>query len=92
MLLALALEAALVAVGLYLFISGGKIGGRRAISLAVPSVLVLGFTALGMTVAPPPPSGTAMAASSLVTLSALCALAYWFGSPPLQASHSLEGP
>ena len=82
---ALALEAALVLVGLILFISGARIGRRKAISLVVLSVVAMIFTAVGMTVAPPPPSATAMAASSLVTLTVVCVLACWFGKPARQA-------
>ena len=82
---ALVLEAALVVLGLYLFISGTNIGRSKAISLVVLTVVAMGFTVVGMTVAPPPPSAAAMAASSLGTISVVCALAYWFGRPPRQA-------
>jgi hypothetical protein len=85
MSLALAFEAALVVVGLYLFISGTRIGRNRTISLVVLSGLAMGFTAVGMTVAPPPPSAKTMAASSLATLAVVCGLAFWFGRLPRQA-------
>jgi hypothetical protein len=42
---------------------------------------MLAFTVLGMIYAPPP-SATAMAASSLATLIAVCALAWWLGRLP----------
>jgi len=38
------------------------------------------FTAIGMTVAPAPPSAMAMAATSLATLVFVCVLAGWCGS------------
>jgi hypothetical protein len=39
------------------------------------------FTVLGMTMAPPPPSARAMAVSSLATVTAVCAVAWWLGRP-----------
>jgi hypothetical protein len=76
---ALALEAAIVVAGLYLFVSGARVGRGRSIALVVLTLVTLAITAVGMTVAPAPPSATAMAASSLVTLLVVCALLYWFG-------------
>ena len=80
---ALTLEASLVVAGLYLFISGTKIGRNKSIALVVLSGVVMAFTAIGMTMAPAPPSTAAMAGSSLVALAVVCALAYWLGTPAL---------
>jgi len=82
---ALTLEATLVVVGLYLFISGTRVGRNKSLALAVLGAVVMVFTAIGMTIAPPPPSATAMAGSSLGTLAVVCVLAYWFGRLPRQA-------
>jgi hypothetical protein len=82
---ALTLEAAVVVGGLYLFISGTRIGHIKSIALVVLSGVVMAFTAVGMTVAPAPPSAVVMAGSSLAALAAVCVLAYWFGTPPRQA-------
>jgi hypothetical protein len=76
---ALGVEAAVVAFGAYLFHSGNRLAGSRSLALVVLSLIVLAFTAIGMTVAPPPPSGEAMAVSSLVTVLAVCALVAWLG-------------
>jgi len=76
---ALTLEALLVVVGLCLFISGTRIGRTKSIALAVLSLVVMGFTAVGMTIASAPPSATVMAWSSLGTLAVVCVLACWLG-------------
>jgi hypothetical protein len=76
---ALLLEAALVLLGLYLFVSGTRLGRPRSIALVVLTLVAMVFTALGMTLAPAPPSAAAMAASSLATLIVVCALVYWLG-------------
>jgi hypothetical protein len=76
---ALGLEAAIAGLGLYLFVSGTRIGRPRSIALVALTLLAMVFTALGMTIAPAPPSAAAMAASSLATLIVVCALVYWFG-------------
>jgi hypothetical protein len=77
--LALAVESTLVLLGVYLFTFGSRSGGYRPIALGMLTVVVMIFTAIGMTVAPAPPSPPAMAASSLTTLAAICALALWLG-------------
>lgn len=79
---ALAVEAAIVVAGLWIFISDNSLLRRKGFSLAVLTLAVLAFTVIGMTIAPPPPSATAMAASSLVTLVVVCALCYWLTRPP----------
>jgi len=77
--LALLLEALLVAAGLGLFLSGAQGSRGSKIGISVLSIALLGLTVAGMTVAPPPPSGAAMASSSLVTLLAVGALYFWLG-------------
>jgi len=81
---ALTLEASLVVVGLYLFIPRTRIGRNRSIALVVLSGVVMAFTAVGMTMAPAPPSSSAMAGSSLAALVVVCVLGYWFGTLPRQ--------
>jgi hypothetical protein len=46
------------------------------------SLVTLVFTIVGMTIAPPPPSVTAMAASSVVTVLVVSSLAGWLGRLP----------
>jgi membrane-bound metal-dependent hydrolase YbcI (DUF457 family) len=76
---ALGVEALLVLLGLWLFLAGAPLSRNRKIGLALFALLILAFTVFGMTLAPPPPSVTAMAASSLVTLLVVCAVAAWLG-------------
>lgn len=76
---ALALEAAVVVAGLLIFLPGSALARNRKLWLALLTGLTLVFTILGMTVAPAPPSGMAMAGTSLLTLVVVCALAYRFG-------------
>lgn len=77
--LALAVEAAITLAGLGLFLSGAGLARGRKLGLTALCLLVLVFTLAGMTVAPAPPSALAMAASSLFSIVALCALAAWLG-------------
>jgi hypothetical protein len=79
MLLAMALESVLTFAGLWLFLAGGGWPRGRASALALLVAITWVFTLLGMTVAPPPPSPFAMAASSLATLAVVCAFASWLG-------------
>jgi hypothetical protein len=79
--LALALEAALVIAGLCLFLPGARTGRNKAMALALLSLTVTAFTVLGMTVAPPPPSITAMATGSLASLGAVAVLGFCLGRP-----------
>jgi membrane-bound metal-dependent hydrolase YbcI (DUF457 family) len=76
---ALAIEAFIALAGLYLFVSGASLSRAKRLSLSVLSVLIVGATVAGMTVAPPPPSAVAMAASSLGTIVLVSALAGWLG-------------
>jgi hypothetical protein len=82
---ALAIEAFIAVAGLGLFLSGAALSRARAFWLSVLSLLILAFTVMGMTIAPPPPSVIAMAASSLVTIVVVCALACWLGRLPPDA-------
>jgi hypothetical protein len=79
---ALVLESLLVVAGLGLYLRGSGWSRPRMITLSVLCLVLLAFTILGMTVAPPPPSVAAMAASSLVTLVVVCGLALWLGRRP----------
>jgi len=79
---ALSLEASIVIVGLWLFISGTALTRARSFALVALTLLTLIFTAAGMTLAPAPPSAAAMAISSLATLALVCAAAYWCGRLP----------
>ena len=79
---ALAVEAFVTFAGLYLFVAGAALSRPRKASLAALSLVVVGFTAIGMTAAPPPPSVGAMAATSLVTIIVVSLLAGWLGRPP----------
>lgn len=76
---ALLVEAALVVVGLYLFIPASGWSRGRSIALIVLSLVLLAFTVAGMTIAPAPPSALAMAGSSLGTVAAVCVLFCWLG-------------
>jgi membrane-bound metal-dependent hydrolase YbcI (DUF457 family) len=80
--IALVTETGIVAAGLFLFIPGSSLLRGKSRALALLSLVILAFTVVGMTIAPPPPSARAMAASSLVTLALVCVLAYWLGKVP----------
>jgi hypothetical protein len=70
------------AAGVVLILYSGPGRSRAAawrIALGTLTAVAMIFTAIGMTVAPAPPSPTAMAASSLVTLAGIWALALWLG-------------
>jgi hypothetical protein len=82
---ALVLEAAIVVAGLYLFVVNTRLARGKAIALVLLTLLVMAFTAVGMTLAPAPPSATAMAGSSLTTLVVVCVLAGWLGRLPRPA-------
>jgi len=80
--IALIAEAAIVVAGLLLFMPGNNLSRGKLRALAILSIVVLAFTVVGMTIAPPPPSPQTMAMSSLATLAVVCALAYWLGKVP----------
>ncbi|HTT00871.1 MAG TPA: hypothetical protein VMG11_02195 [Steroidobacteraceae bacterium] len=75
---ALAVESLFIFAGLLLYIPRAT-SSRSKLWLGVASLVLLAFTVVGMTVAPAPPSAHAMAASSLVTLTTVCALFLWLG-------------
>ena len=77
--IALVVEAIVVVAGVLLFARGSGLPRGRLIALAVLSLVILAFTVVGMTIAPPPPSAMALAATSFVTLAVVCALAWWLG-------------
>lgn len=79
---ALALESFIVFAALWLYLRGSGLPRSRAIALAALGIVLLVLTIIGMTVAPPPPSATAMATTSLATLAAVCGLALWLGRRP----------
>lgn len=76
---ALVVEGLLTLGGLWLFMSGARLTRARKGGLAALTVLTLGLTVLGMTVAPPPPSVAAMASSSLLSIAFVGALMAWMG-------------
>ena len=79
---ALTVEGIILVFGLGLFLYGSGLTLARKFWLTLLSLVTLAFTVVGMTVAPPPPSVTAMAGSSLVTVLAVSALAWWLGRRP----------
>jgi membrane-bound metal-dependent hydrolase YbcI (DUF457 family) len=83
--LALAVEAALVLVGMALFMTGSGLPRDRLQALAILSLVILAFSVAGMTIAPPPPSAFAMAASSLLTVVVVCVFFAWLGRHPRSA-------
>jgi hypothetical protein len=78
---ALVAESAVVVAGMVLFLRGCGLARGRRLAFAALTLALLAFTVAGMTIAAPPPSATAMAASSLATL-VVCALMGWLGRPP----------
>jgi hypothetical protein len=79
---ALIVEAALLVVGLTVFVASSAWSRSRSVVLVVLSLVLLVFTLAGMTIAPAPPSAMAMAGSSLVTVVLVCALYCWLGWGP----------
>jgi hypothetical protein len=79
---ALVAEAAVVLLGMFLFIPRSGLPRGRSVAIAVLSLAILALTIVGSTLAPPPPSEIAMAGSSLGTLVVVCALVAWLGRRP----------
>ncbi|MDO8248225.1 MAG: hypothetical protein Q7T78_00700 [Rhodoferax sp.] len=82
---ALAVESAIVVVGLFLYVPSAWLSRGKKLWLTALSISLLVFTVLGMTVAPAPPSVTAMAASSLASIALVCALIFWLGASPKES-------
>lgn len=78
----LAVEGLILAIGLGLFLAGSTLTRARKLWLSALALVTLIFTVAGMTVAPPPPSVTAMAASSVITVLVVSGLAGWIGRRP----------
>jgi hypothetical protein len=79
--IALLVEALILIGGLYLFLHGAALSRARKLWLSTICVLMLAFTVAGMTIAPPPPSIDAMAASSLLTIVVCSGLVAWLVCP-----------
>ncbi len=77
---ALAVEALIVVAGLGIFIPGARLSRNGKLWLTTLSLVLLAFTVAGLTIAPAPPSATAMAASSLVTILVVGVVACWIGA------------
>jgi membrane-bound metal-dependent hydrolase YbcI (DUF457 family) len=82
MTIALLVEAAIVAIGLYLFLPNSGLTRGKSMALVIASLAMLGFTAFGMTLAPPPPSTKAMAMTSFIIVPVVSALYAWLGRAP----------
>jgi hypothetical protein len=90
---ALALESALLLVGLAVYLPASRLPRGRSIALAGTCLAILVFSLVGMTVAPPPPSPAAMAASSLAAIVGVCAALGWMARRPSRtASPSAPAP
>ena len=85
---ALGLESLLLIAGTALFVVRARLGRGKSIGIAAVAGATLLMTIAGMTVAPPPPSIFAMAASSLLTLAIVCALVFGFARPPRRTGAS----
>jgi hypothetical protein len=79
---ALAIEGAMIVAGLYLFSRTANLTRKGLFWLRIYCVVIYASTVAGMTIAPPPPSGQAMAVSSLVAITIVCALGVWLGVRP----------
>lgn len=75
--LALTVEAFITLAGLGLFLQGSRLSRARMLGIALLTLVILVFTIAGMTLAPPPPSPTAVAATSLGTILLLSSLIAW---------------
>ena len=77
--MALTIEAFITVTGLCLFLAGNPISRVRKFWVMALAFCLMAFTAVGMTVAPPPPSAMTMASSSLATIIVVCIFAGWLG-------------
>ena len=76
----LAVEAAIAAIGLVLFLSGSGLSRLRTRGLALIVLTVIAMTVVGMTVAPAPSDMRQPAIVSFVMISVLSALGGWLGA------------
>lgn len=74
---AMLVEAAIVVLGLCMFLPGSGLTRGKAVALAAVTLVILAFTAFGMMLAPAPPSAQAMAISSLVAVVVVSGLYAW---------------
>jgi len=81
---ALAVEVALTATGLWLFLRGAPLARWRRNGVIGLTACVALFTVVGMTLAPGPPSLRAVAWSSLATMAALALIAGTLDRPAVQ--------
>jgi membrane-bound metal-dependent hydrolase YbcI (DUF457 family) len=79
---ALAIEGAMLVAGLYLFSRRANLTRKKLFWLRTYCLVIYASTVAGMTIAPPPPSGQAMAVSSLAAIMIVCALGAWLGVRP----------
>ena len=89
--LALTVEGLVVAAGLWLYLPRAPISRGSKCGVFALGAVALGFTIVGMTVAPPPPSADAMAAGSLITVLIVIALACWLGRIPVEPACPSDG-
>jgi len=85
---ALVVEAFIALGGCYLFVAGANLSRAKKLLLSVLSVLILAFTVVGITVAPPPPSGACLLRSARSSLSQLPA-DEWHISPSVRTRQLL---
>jgi hypothetical protein len=88
---ALTVESLIVVVSLWLYLPCAPISRGRKRGVCTLSAVALGFTMVGMTVAPAPPSADAVAAGSLVTLLIVVAVASWLGKVPGEPVYPWDG-
>jgi hypothetical protein len=79
---ALTVEGLIVAAGLWIYVPCAPISRGKKFGVCALGAVSLGFTIVGMTVVPPPPSVDAMAAVSLITVLIVVAVAWWLGKVP----------
>ncbi len=77
---ALAVEGGILTAGTCAFVRRGGAPRWRAFAIGGCGALALARTVIGMTAAPAPPSVTAMASTSLLTVVVVCGSIYWLAS------------
>jgi hypothetical protein len=89
--IALTVEAAVLVVGLGIYLRGAALSRGRRIALVLTALFTLVLTVLGMTLAPPPPSIRSMASTSLEAIAIVCILIGALARPPAQG-HAEDRP